>query len=76
MIKYNFAYRGPYEYDKFVLNYLQLHNAILFLEDETINEQLEEKKSLKKCQKELEDSLKDSEDLVNKVYKMYLPGRL
>lgn len=28
MISYNIRYRGPYEYDKFVLNILQLYNAI------------------------------------------------
>lgn len=28
MILYNMRERGPYEYDKFVLNLLQLHNAV------------------------------------------------
>lgn len=28
MINYNMRYRGPYEYDKFVLNILQYSNAI------------------------------------------------
>ena len=28
MINYNIRYRGPYEYDKFILNILQLYNAI------------------------------------------------
>lgn len=32
MILYNFRHRGPYEYDKFVLNILQLHNEIVLLE--------------------------------------------
>jgi len=32
MILYNFRHRGPYEYDKFVLNILQLHNEIALLE--------------------------------------------
>jgi hypothetical protein len=32
MILYNFRHRGPYEYDKFVLNILQLHNEIILLE--------------------------------------------
>lgn len=28
MILYNFRYRGPYEYDKFILNYMQIHNEV------------------------------------------------
>jgi hypothetical protein len=32
MILYNFRHCGPYEYDKFVLNILQLHNEIVLLE--------------------------------------------
>lgn len=28
MINYNIRYRGPYEYDKFILNVLQYSNAI------------------------------------------------
>lgn len=34
MIYYNFCYRGPYEYDKFILNYLQFSNEVKFLEQE------------------------------------------
>lgn len=32
MIYYNFCFRGPYEYDKFILNYLQFSNEVRFLE--------------------------------------------
>ena len=28
MILYDFKYRGPYEYDKFILNYMQIHNEV------------------------------------------------
>lgn len=36
MIHYNMRYRGPYEYDKFVLNILQYSNeATNFIEDMT-----------------------------------------
>lgn len=31
MIKYNFRYRGPFEYDKFVLNILQFSNEVKYL---------------------------------------------
>lgn len=33
MIRYNYRYRGPYEYDKFILNTLQLYNEVDRLED-------------------------------------------
>lgn len=32
MILYNYRYRGPYEYDKFVINTLQLSNTAYYLE--------------------------------------------
>lgn len=32
MILYNYRYRGPYEYDKFILNTLQLVNEMDLLE--------------------------------------------
>lgn len=34
MIYYNFCFRGPYEYDKFILNYLQFSNEVKFLKEE------------------------------------------
>lgn len=33
MILYNVRHRGPYEYDKFVLNIFQLYNDIAMLEE-------------------------------------------
>lgn len=32
MIVYNMRYRGPYEYDKFILNVFQFHNEMIDLE--------------------------------------------
>ena len=43
IILYNFRYRGPYEYDKFVLNIFQFHNEIRDIElemEDSINENL------------------------------------
>ena len=40
MILYNMRYRGPYEYDKFILNVFQFHNEMLDIENE-INESTE-----------------------------------
>lgn len=34
MIVYNMRYRGPYEYDKLILNVFQFHNLILRLKQE------------------------------------------
>lgn len=34
MINYNMRYRGPYEYDKFVLNVFQYSNAIYDFEND------------------------------------------
>ena len=34
MINYNMRYRGPYEYDKFILNVLQYSNAIYDFEND------------------------------------------
>ena len=36
MILYNYRYRGPYEYDKFILNTLQLVNEMDLLEDKLL----------------------------------------
>lgn len=36
MILYNFRHRGPYEYDKFALNILQLHNEVMLLEQRLV----------------------------------------
>lgn len=42
MIKYNIRNNGPWEYDKFVLNYFNLHNEIML---STLNLQEEESKN-------------------------------
>lgn len=34
MILYNLRYRGPYEYEKFILNVFQYHNEILRMKKE------------------------------------------
>lgn len=37
MIHYNIRYRGPYEYDKFILNVFQYSNAIFDFENDLTN---------------------------------------
>lgn len=41
MILYNIRSKGPYEYDKFILNILQFHNDISALEDKLNKEEIE-----------------------------------
>ena len=38
MIIYNMRNRGPFEYDKFILNILQIHNAVTLSELNELNE--------------------------------------
>lgn len=61
MILYNMRYRGPYEYDKFILNTLQIANAINLTE---INELKDNKEKL--------DSLIAIENIVNDAYNNYI----
>lgn len=46
MIMYNMRERGPYEYDKFVLNILQLYNAINLAEIHEMTENTKDMSSL------------------------------
>lgn len=57
MILYNYRYRGPYEYDKFVNNILQFFNETKFLED----------KLLKKDYSYLQSYLIDMDTLIDQL---------
>lgn len=57
MILYNMRYRGPYEYDKFVLNVLQISNAL------TLNELNELQINNAK-----KDSLHGIQNSINELY--------
>ena len=61
MILYNMRERGAFEYDKFTLNVLQIHNAI------NLNE-LHELDSLS----DRTDSLKEISKEVNKIYNHFV----
>ena len=37
MIKYNLRYRGPFEYDKFILSIFQFSNEVKLLQESVIN---------------------------------------
>ena len=53
MILYNMRNRGPYEYDKFTLNILQIHNAVILSEMHELKANKENKESLLKLQQEI-----------------------
>lgn len=55
MILYNMRYRGPYEYDKFVLNTLQISNAILLSETNELKSNIEKKDALCSIEKSIDD---------------------
>lgn len=57
MILYNYRYRGPYEYDKFVNNILQFFNETRFMED----------KLLSKDYNQLQDNIKELDDILNSL---------
>lgn len=55
MILYNMRNRGPYEYDKFVLNVLQIYNAITLNELHELDSNEEYQDSLKVIQKQIDN---------------------
>lgn len=58
MIVYNMRYRGPYEYDKFILNVFQFHNEMLDLEKMVNSDNADlanNEKMLDKIEKSAED---------------------
>ena len=58
MIVYNMRYRGPYEYDKFILNVFQFHNEMIDLE-KAVNSDNTSLASNKKLLEKLEKSAED-----------------
>lgn len=56
MILYNMRNRGPYEYDKFVLNTLQISNAILLSETNELKANEEKQDSLRAIEKSINDT--------------------
>ena len=54
MILYNIRHRGPYEYDKFILNVFQLYNEIKRLNKQVTNNEI--------------NNLKEKEKNLNQVF--------
>ena len=63
MIVYNMRYRGPYEYDKFILNVFQLHNEMIDLE-KAVNS---DNASLASNEKLLDKLEKSAEDICDQL---------
>ena len=76
MIRYNFPYRGPYEYEKFILNILQFHNTVFFLQDELSHENIEGFNKMGKLINDAEKNIKESQKTLNKSYEIYLTTKL
>lgn len=63
MIVYNMRYRGPYEYDKFILNVFQFHNEMIDLE-KAVNS---DNASLASNEKLLDKLEKSAEDICDQL---------
>lgn len=75
MILYNMRNRGPYEYDKFALNILQISNAITLSEIHELSQNNMERDSLLKMQNEVNviyNFLIGDEDNIGLCEKVYL----
>jgi len=63
MIIYNMRYRGPYEYDKLILNVLQYHNEVMDL----VHEMKEKGSDLDKLSTSIDLMSQRIEDISNQV---------
>lgn len=64
MILYNMRYRGPYEYDKTILNVFQFHNEILSMTKE-LEEQNEQ--NIKLIQDKIETLFQELDSFSNRI---------
>lgn len=63
MIVYNMRYRGPYEYDKLILNIFQFHNEVL----DIVRETNEKSSDLQKLSEHIEMAGQQIESINNQV---------
>lgn len=79
MILYNMRNRGPYEYDKFTLNILQISNAVTLSELHELTLNSINKDALLKIQKDINsiyDSLIGDDTRMGLAEKLYLDSHL
>jgi hypothetical protein len=75
MIHYNFRHRGPYEYDKFILNVFQFHNEVIMLHGQIFqqgSDDASELLDLKKAFDENFELLVGEDSMSNQIYRHYL----
>ena len=75
MILYNMRHRGPYEYDKFTLNILQISNAVTLSELQELTVNSNNKNNLLEIQKKINEvytSLVGNDDVVGLTEKIYI----
>lgn len=70
MINYNMRYRGPYEYDKFILNIFQYSNAIYdFENDLSENSTFDTINSIRETVDDIFNQVTKEKGLSDKIYK-------
>ena len=70
MINYNMRYRGPYEYDKFILNIFQYSNAIYdFENDLSENSTFYTINSMRETVDDIFNQVTKEKGLSDKIYK-------
>ena len=70
MINYNMRYRGPYEYDKFILNIFQYSNAIYdFENDLSENSTFDTINSMRESVDDIFNQITKERGLSDKIYK-------
>jgi len=72
MIRYNLRYRGPFEYEKFILNIFQLSNEIKYLNNEIETGELNLLSSDNNDLSKLFEELTGEDGLMNKMLKLTL----
>lgn len=75
MITYNFKHRGPYEYDKFVLNIFQFHNEVVLLHGHIFQEGADDKDELISMKNKFDEYFDErigEDSLSNQIYKQSL----
>ena len=69
MIHYNMRYRGTYEYDKFALNILQMHNEYVdYIDDIFSNDEINNIKDLYMKTQLLFDNYNNENGLCETIY--------
>lgn len=79
MILYNMRHRGPYEYDKFTLNILQISNAVTLSELQELTVNGNNKNNLLEIQKKINEvytSLVGNDDVIGLTEKIYIKSFL